>query len=61
MRALIRNFQPEESDVLLCVGVECLFFGISQWSLPGACSLLGVIFIGLAYLSAPQAVTNGLA
>ena len=59
-RAKLR--EAEESDVLLCAGLEALFFGSYLIYQPAAYLLTGLAFIGLAYLATPrQGVAHGVA
>jgi hypothetical protein len=48
----ISRFQPEESDIFLCVGMESLFFGSYLIYPPAAYILTGLLFLGLAYFTA---------
>lgn len=61
---MLKRFRTnvEESDLFLCFGIEALFFGVYLVYPPAAYILTGVVFTGLAYLSAPSMeVSNGVA
>ena len=48
----IPRFQPDESDIFLCLGTESLFFGSFLIYPPAAYILTGLLFLGLAYILA---------
>jgi hypothetical protein len=43
---------PDESDCFLCLGTGAVFFGVFQLNPPLAYILIGLEFIGLAFLQA---------
>jgi hypothetical protein len=48
----ITRFQPEESDIFLCIGTESLFFGSFLIYPPAAYIITGLLFLGIAYILA---------
>ena len=51
-RAISFLVGADESDVLLCIGMESLFVGLMAWFPPAAYIVTGALFIGLAALVA---------
>jgi hypothetical protein len=52
MKKALLNIAPDESDVFLCLGTGSVFFGVYQLNPPLAFIIIGLEFIGLAFLQA---------
>lgn len=62
LREIARRLrETEESDLLLCAAAESLCLGAYLIYPPASLILSGLILAGLAYLSAAQGVTHGVA
>jgi len=52
LKKSLLSIAPDESDVFLCIGTGSVFFGVYQLNPPLAFILIGLEFIGLAFLQA---------
>ena len=52
-------FNPDESNVYLCVGASFLFTGIFHLNQSAGIITVGIIFIGIGFIQAQQEGNNG--